>query len=99
MSGDRIENGHEQSSPVGTRLTPRLLLGSDSLVIVVTRGLLHQDAHIPKAGEAREEHLACSMGEADPLSRISKAMVAAVWLTTREKKPRPAEHRTGFWVV
>ncbi len=45
------------------------------------------------------EHLACSLEEADPPRRISKAMVTAVWLTIREKKPRPAEHRTGFWVV
>jgi hypothetical protein len=38
---------------------------------------------IAKAGEARIEHLACSMEDADPTryKRISQSMVAAAWLT------------------
>jgi hypothetical protein len=32
------------------------------------------------------------------LSRISQSMIAAAWLTAHEE-PRPAELRTGFWVL
>jgi hypothetical protein len=79
MSGDRIENGHEQSSPVGTRLMPCVQFWLRSIEGVVTRQLLHRDDHIPRADRGGQSASDCSGVEGwSEFQRISQSMVAAV---------------------
>jgi hypothetical protein len=50
MSGDRIENGHGQFSPVQAQEQRRAFrFRSSGIGVVVTRQLLHRSTHIPKA--------------------------------------------------
>jgi hypothetical protein len=68
-------------SPLPFRQTENAMpAGSISLVCDCGYGTVTAlDAHIPKAGKARMDRLACSVEDADPIRSIGSARAWSLW--------------------